>query len=167
MSMLLFVTHRLWSIFGDSGSVVSSVVSSAPALLSFHMLTGNLDRALMFGKVALARGAVQLPPGAAMGMAIGPQIVQPQPAAIVTMAVGTKMHRRIHRPGAAVRERHGTGPSRRRWRSLPDLLFTQRTVRLLRQALERFGLGGALALGLDGRGWRGGRGHASPGPAEM
>src|SRR2546428_2605674 len=45
MSMLLFVTHRLWSIFGDSGSVVSSVVSSNPALLSFHMLTGNLDRA--------------------------------------------------------------------------------------------------------------------------
>jgi len=45
MSMLLFVTHRLWSIFGDSGSVVSSVVSSDPALLSFHMLTGNLDRA--------------------------------------------------------------------------------------------------------------------------
>src|SRR3989442_2993254 len=45
MSMLLFVTHRLWSLFGDSGSVVSSVVSSDPALLSFHMLTGNLDRA--------------------------------------------------------------------------------------------------------------------------
>src|SRR3989442_14854049 len=45
MSILLFVTPRLWSIFGDSGSVVSSVVSSAPALLSFHMLTGNLDRA--------------------------------------------------------------------------------------------------------------------------
>src|SRR5213594_3244581 len=45
MSLLLFVTLRLWSIFGDSGSVVSSVVSSNPALLSFHMLTGNLDRA--------------------------------------------------------------------------------------------------------------------------
>jgi hypothetical protein len=54
-----------------------------------------------------------------------------------------------------------------RWRSLPSLLFTQRTVRLLRQALERFGLGGTFALGLDGRGWRGGRGRASPGPAEM
>src|SRR5215510_14982901 len=125
------------------------------------------NRALMFGKVAIARGTVKLPPGAAMGMAIGPQIVQPQPAAIVTMAMGTKMHRRIHRPGAAVRKRHGIGPSRRRWRSRPDLLFTQRTVRLVRQALERFGLGGALSLGLDGGGGRGGRGRASPGPAEM
>src|SRR5215470_12141188 len=125
------------------------------------------NRALMFGKVAIARGTVKLPPGAGMGMAIGPQIVQPHPAAIVTMAVGTKMHRRIHRPGAAVRERHGIRPSRRRLRGLPDLWFTQCTVRLVRQALERFGLGGALALGLDGRGWRGGRGRASPEPAEM
>src|SRR2546421_2334622 len=46
MSMLLFMLHGLWSIIDDSGSVVSSVVSSHPALLSFHMLAGNLDRAL-------------------------------------------------------------------------------------------------------------------------
>ena len=44
--MLLFVINHLWSIIGDSGFVVSSVVSSHPALLSFHMLTGNVDRAL-------------------------------------------------------------------------------------------------------------------------
>src|SRR5262249_40816363 len=44
-SMLLFVLHALWSIIDDSGSVVSSVVSSHPAPLSFHMLAGNLDRA--------------------------------------------------------------------------------------------------------------------------
>jgi hypothetical protein len=46
MAMLLFILYRLWSIIDDSGSVVSSVVSSHPALLSFHMLAGNLDRAL-------------------------------------------------------------------------------------------------------------------------
>jgi hypothetical protein len=45
MSMLLFVPHKLWSIIDDSGSVVSSVVSSHPALLSFPMLAGNVDRA--------------------------------------------------------------------------------------------------------------------------
>jgi len=45
MSMLLFILHRLWSIIDDSGSVVSSIVSLHPALLSFHMLAGNLDRA--------------------------------------------------------------------------------------------------------------------------
>src|SRR5262247_68218 len=113
------------------------------------------NRAMMFGKVAIARGTVQLPPGATMGMAIGPQIVQPQPAAIVTMAVGTKMHRRLHRPGAAVRERHGIRPDRRRWMGLPGLLFTQHTVRLLRQALECFGLGRTLALGRGRHGWGG------------
>src|SRR2546430_1547969 len=45
MPMLLFVLHELWSIIDDSGSVVSSVVSSHPALLSFLMLAGNVDRA--------------------------------------------------------------------------------------------------------------------------
>ena len=45
--MLLFVRRALWSIIDDSGFVVSSVVSANPALLSFHMLAGNLDRALL------------------------------------------------------------------------------------------------------------------------
>src|SRR5262245_49592200 len=67
------------------------------------------ERAVMFGKVALARGAVQLPPGAAIGMAIGPQVAQPEPAAIVTTGVGTKVHGGIHRPGAPV----GSGASAR------------------------------------------------------
>jgi hypothetical protein len=40
--MLLFVESMLWSIIGESGFVVSSVVPSAPALLSFHMPTGKL-----------------------------------------------------------------------------------------------------------------------------
>src|SRR5713101_5213190 len=59
MSMLLFVLHKLWSIIDDSGSVVSSVVSSHPALLSFPMLAGNVDRALRTaseGPVVLALG---------------------------------------------------------------------------------------------------------------
>jgi RNA-directed DNA polymerase len=43
--MLLFMLHGLWSIIDDAGSVVSAVVSSHPALLSFHMVAGNLDRA--------------------------------------------------------------------------------------------------------------------------
>ena len=47
------------------------------------------ERAVMFGKVALARGAVQLPPGAAMRMAIGAEIAQPEPAAIATAYIGS------------------------------------------------------------------------------
>jgi hypothetical protein len=42
MSMLLLVSGDLWSIIGDSGFVVSSVVSSVAALLSFHVLTGKM-----------------------------------------------------------------------------------------------------------------------------
>jgi hypothetical protein len=42
MAMLLFVESLLWSIIGDSGFVVSAVVPSAQALLSFHLLTGKM-----------------------------------------------------------------------------------------------------------------------------
>src|SRR5215468_657593 len=97
-------------------------------------------------------------------MALGAQIVQPQPAAIVTMAVGTKVPRRIHRPGAAVRERHGSGPDRRGESGLPGRLVTQHTGRLVGQALERFGLGRTLALGLDRHRWGG---QAWRAPREM
>src|SRR6516165_3255196 len=102
------------------------------------------ERAVMFGKVTLARGAVQLPPGAARGMAIGAYIAQPEPAAIVTTGVGTKVHGGIHRPGASVRWGHRIRPSRRRGSRLTGLLVTQRTVRLVRQARKGFGLAGAL-----------------------
>jgi hypothetical protein len=40
--MLLFVIPHLWSIIGDSGFVVSSILPSGVALLSFHMPTGKL-----------------------------------------------------------------------------------------------------------------------------
>src|SRR5262249_60496073 len=56
MSMLLFIPHELWSIIDDSGSVVSSVVSSHPTLLSFHMLAGNVDRARTGIRPAARRG---------------------------------------------------------------------------------------------------------------
>jgi hypothetical protein len=42
MSTLLFASCDLWSIIGDSGFVVSSVVSSVAALLLFHVLTGKM-----------------------------------------------------------------------------------------------------------------------------
>src|SRR5262249_60146519 len=40
--MLLFVIHHLWSIIGDSGFVVSLILLSTVALLSFHRSTGKL-----------------------------------------------------------------------------------------------------------------------------
>ena len=41
--MLLFVESMLWSIIGDVGFVVSSVVLATQALLSFHILTGKME----------------------------------------------------------------------------------------------------------------------------
>jgi hypothetical protein len=45
MAMLLFVKSLLWRIIGDAGFVVSSIVPSAQALLSFHLLTGKREHA--------------------------------------------------------------------------------------------------------------------------
>jgi len=42
MAMLLCFDTVLWSIIGDAGLFVSSVVPPAPAPLSFHILTGNM-----------------------------------------------------------------------------------------------------------------------------
>src|SRR5262249_360080 len=42
MAMLLFLHCDLWSIIGDAGFVVSSLVSSASAFFSFHLLTGKM-----------------------------------------------------------------------------------------------------------------------------
>ena len=112
------------------------------------------DRAVMFWKIPVAADAVELPPRAATGMTIGPQVVQPQPPAIVTRGVGAKGHRGVHGPGAVVRWGYGIGPSRRRWSCLASLWFTQGTMGLVRQARARFGCGGTRALGRDGRGWR-------------
>ena len=67
------------------------------------------NRAVMLREKAITAEAVKLPPGATTGMAIHPQMVQPQPAAIVTFGVGTKMHRGIHGTGAAMGGGMGLG----------------------------------------------------------
>src|SRR6266851_4745958 len=48
MAMLLFVESMLWSIIGDVGFVVSSVVLATQALLSFHILTGKMETRPVF-----------------------------------------------------------------------------------------------------------------------
>ena len=81
----------------------------------FHLgLLAMKNRAVMLRKKAVAAKAVELPPGATTGMPIGPQVVQPEPAAIVTVEMQTKVPGGIDGTGAAVGWRHGIGPSRRR-----------------------------------------------------
>src|SRR5262249_53012267 len=122
------------------------------------------DRAVGFQKIPVASEALQLSPRAATGMAISPQVVEPQPAAIVTSGVGTKVHRGVHGTRASVGGGHGIGPDRRRWSALPDFWLTQDTVGLVRQARKRCRLAGAFALGLSWHGWSG---QAWLGPSDV
>ena len=89
----------------------------------------------------------------------------PLPTALGTRGVGAKVQGGVHRPGVAGRGRQGLGPSRRRWSRRARLLVTQGPGGLVRQALERFGLGGTLALGRDGLGWCLGSSTGCPRPA--
>jgi hypothetical protein len=89
-------------------------------------------------KVALARGTVELAPGAATGMTVGAEIPQPEPAPIVTIAVRTKVPGRVDRTGTPVGRCHGVGRHRRRRFGRRGVLCTQ----------------GAMALGCEGLGQR-------------
>jgi hypothetical protein len=125
------------------------------------------NRPLMRRHIPLAPAAVQLPPGATTGMAMRPQIVEPQPAAIVTGPLGANVHGGLHGTGTAMRERHGSGPYRRgqcgRRRRGPP----QGAGWRVGEACKRCGRAGALAarrVGPGGR--RRGRG-AWAGPGEV
>src|SRR5262249_35237759 len=125
------------------------------------------EGAMGLQKVALARGTVELTPGTTARMAIGPQVAQRQPATIGTVAMRTKVPGRVDLTGTSVRRGHGGRPGGRRRFGLHSVALAQGAMGLVRQALECFGLLGADALGLDGRGWCGSRGRASPGPGEI
>src|SRR5262249_47948665 len=131
-------------------------------------LLAMADRPVVFGAIPLARGALQLAPGAAMGMAIGAQIAPPQPAAIATAPMGAEVLRGLHGARPAVRR----GPRlrwRRRWLGgLGGFALTPGARRSLGQASKRFRFLRALASG--GRGWHDrlvrGSGVIGPEPAE-
>src|SRR6266849_4638603 len=60
------------------------------------------NRAVGFQEVALTGNTVELAPRATAGMAIGPQVVQPQPTAIVAAQMGTKVLRGVNLARASV-----------------------------------------------------------------
>ena len=105
---------------------------------------------------------MKLPPGATVGMAVGAQITQTCPATIVTTGVGTKVHRGVHSAGAAVGRGHGVGWHRRRRFGMCSVSLTQGAMRFLGQALEGFGLVGAVAFGFGGA--RAGLAQPEPSP---
>jgi hypothetical protein len=83
-------------------------------------------------------------------MAVGAQVAQPQPAAIVTGRMRAKMPGGIHRMRTPIRWGHWIGAHRRRWRGMCGLVCTQGARGLLGQTRKRFGLDGVLTRGLDG-----------------
>ena len=127
--------HRVRSHLKDPGGGANAEPLGQAGQDTDHQLHRHLftmkNRAMMFRKIALARGALELSPGATTGMTVGPQVAQPEPAAIVTTAVGTKVHGRIHRPGAAVRGRHRLRGCWRRRVGMGGLVFTQDALRPL------------------------------------
>src|SRR5262245_22853923 len=100
---------------------------------------------VMLRKIPLTRGALELAPGTAMGMAIGAQIAQSQPAAIATAPMGAKVLRGVHGARPAVRRGHRLGWGRRRHVGLGSLMLAQGALRPLGQAGKRLGCLGARA----------------------
>src|ERR1043166_176737 len=126
------------------------------------------DRPVVFREIPLARGALELAPGAAIGMAIGAQIAPPEPAAIATAPMGAEVLRGLHGARPAVCRGHRLGWRRRRRGGLCRLSLTQGAWRSLGQASKRFGFLGARASGWLG--WHErlvrGSGVVGPQPAE-
>src|SRR5262245_31746298 len=125
------------------------------------------DGAMMLGEIAFARGTVELAPGAPIGMAVGTEIAQPEPAAIATASMGTKVPRGVHRAGTPVGRGYGVGSYGRGRFGMCRFLRTQGTRGLVRQARKRCGVGGALAARRDGLGWLWLGRHVWAGPGEV
>src|SRR5215813_7956703 len=112
------------------------------------------EGAMRLQKVAVAGCAVELSPGATTGMAIGAEVSQAQPAAIVTGGMRTEMPRGVNLTGAAGGRKYRIRPHRGLWRGVRCCLHAQGTRGLMGETRERLGLLGGLPSrphGLGGR----------------
>src|SRR5216684_6983356 len=110
-------------------------------------------RAVGFLEIATTAGAMQLAPGATVGVTIGTDIAEPDPAPIVAGGMGAEVPRRVHLARAAARG-HDTG-----WRAPGRLgagrvgLLTGGTGGRAGEARKRLRVAGALARWQDGLHW--------------
>ncbi len=111
------------------------------------------QRPVRFEHVAATAGAIQLAPGAAVGMTVGTDIAQPHPAPIGTVRMGAEVRRRVHLARAAARG-HDAG-----WRATGRLgsmlvgLLTGGTGGLAGEARKGCRLAAALAPWWRGLRW--------------
>jgi hypothetical protein len=124
-------------------------------------------RAVGLLEIALARRAVELPPGATTRMAVGTEIAQSPPALIGTGGIGAELLRGVHlaraSPAGDDRQRGG------RWQGLWGLgrLLTGRTVWLVEEARKGLRGAGALARCLGSQRRCGAGGRAAIGPHDV
>src|SRR6266481_4376129 len=110
-------------------------------------------RAVGFLAIATTAGAMQLAPGATVGVTIGTDIAEPDPAPIVAGGMGAEVPRRVHLARAAARG-HDTG-----WRAPGRLgsvrvgLRTGGTGRRAGEARKGLRVAGALARRRQRLGW--------------
>src|SRR5262249_61464593 len=107
--------------------------------------------AVMLWKVTLTGRTVELPPRATAGMAVGAQVAQPQPAAVGTARMRTKVPRGVHRAGAAVGRGQRLGWHGRGHLGMRSFVRTQGTRARGRQGrTQRWIVGARAAAGGSG-----------------
>src|SRR5262249_5629086 len=98
-------------------------------------------------------GAVQLAPGTAVGVTVGTEIAEPDPALIRTVWMGTEVRRRVHLARAAARGHEAGWRATGRLRSVRVGLLTGGTRGLAGEARKRLRVAGALARWWQRLGW--------------
>jgi hypothetical protein len=98
------------------------------------------DRAMGLQKVAAIAAAMELPPGAAAGMAIGADVAQTGPAAIATIRGGTEMVRGVDLTAAPPEEDELGWRSAGRLSAQVAVLLTDLAMGLVGQSGKGFGL---------------------------
>src|SRR5919205_3754162 len=95
-------------------------------------------RAVRLEKIARTRGAVELPPGATVRMAIGAEVAQPQPALIVTARMRAEMPGGVDDTRAAGGRRHGDRASWGLRLGMVGLVCAQSAIRSLGEPRKGF-----------------------------
>src|SRR5262249_5426081 len=121
-------------------------------LLGRHALAMQ-GRAMGLLEVAATAGAMQLAPGAAVGMPIGRDITQPEPATIRTVGIGTEMPGGVDLGPATSRRDAAWCRGTRGFTVRRHRLCTEVAVRFTDETWEGFGRPGAFAGRRHGRGW--------------
>src|SRR3989442_16030578 len=96
-------------------------------------------RARRLKKIPVTCAAVELSPGTAVGMPVGRDIAQPEPAAIATGGSGTEMARGVHLAAASACGDDGGGRGTGGLRARRGGVVTPVTIGVLGEARERGG----------------------------